>query len=217
MRIPEKTIELNFCAELTALWAQQGLHVLWFGPTQRQEARFGFDAATRFGGRLYLFQFKASRDVRRDGRRRFRLPHEQLQLLRRMCNRTPRCIFYVFPTIGTTADLQGRPSVFSTALLMDVQPLPDPFPLPIGRNGLRRRSGDHYTDVDERKLVATIHSDPVEAQLLPASVLAESEGVEQAAGVPDWAFNEFARDIEELGGKFGRQLQCAVVWRQHSR
>ncbi len=216
MRLPEKTIELNFCAELTALWAQRGMHVLWFGPTQRQEAKFGFDAATRFGGRLYLFQFKASRTVRRNGTRRFTLPHEQLQLLQQMCNRVARCVFYVFPTIGTTSELQSRPSVFSTSLLMDVQPLPAPFPQPTGRGGQLRKNGCHYADVDESRQVVSIHSDPVNARLLPASVLAESDDTEPSSGVPDWTFDEFTRQIEELGAKFGRQLQCAVVWRRYN-
>ena len=43
MRIAEKTIELNFCAQLTARC--RGL--LWFGLTQKQEAAAGFDACTR--------------------------------------------------------------------------------------------------------------------------------------------------------------------------
>ena len=67
MRVSEKTIELNFCAQFAARYGEP---VLWFGLTQKQEARLGFDAWTRMGGRLLVFQFKASNDTLSSGRRR---------------------------------------------------------------------------------------------------------------------------------------------------
>ena len=54
MRISEKTIELNFCAQATFLC---GLGLKWFGLTQRQEAKAGFDACGKLGGRLLILQF----------------------------------------------------------------------------------------------------------------------------------------------------------------
>ena len=72
MRIPEKTIGINFCAQLSSeLRATQGVNVLWFGLTQAQERTAGFDACTKIGGRLFQFQFKASNQVLANGVRRF--------------------------------------------------------------------------------------------------------------------------------------------------
>ena len=36
MRLPEKTLELNFCAQFSEAFAGE---VIWFGLSQRQEAR----------------------------------------------------------------------------------------------------------------------------------------------------------------------------------
>lgn len=60
MRLSEKTLELNICAQATKYVGAQ-TNLLWFGLTQKQEACAGFDACTRLGGRLLVFQFKASR------------------------------------------------------------------------------------------------------------------------------------------------------------
>jgi len=48
VRLSEKTLELNFCAQFSAK-AQKRL--LWFGLTQKQEAKWGFDAAVKLGAR----------------------------------------------------------------------------------------------------------------------------------------------------------------------
>jgi len=67
MRLAEQTIELNFCAQAQELLGQR---TFWFGLTQRQEARAGFDVASRIGGRLLILQFKASNEVLRSGARK---------------------------------------------------------------------------------------------------------------------------------------------------
>jgi hypothetical protein len=77
-RLAEKSIELNFCAQLNA---RVGRRLLWFGLTQKQEARMGFDACTRLRGRLLIFQFKASNFSVKGGRR-FYAHHEQMENLR---------------------------------------------------------------------------------------------------------------------------------------
>ena len=74
MRLSEKTIELTFCSQYGR---SCGFDMIWFGLTQKQEARAGFDACTRLGGRLILLQFKASNYVLRNGYRRFIFKHNQ--------------------------------------------------------------------------------------------------------------------------------------------
>ena len=83
MRLSEKTIELNFCGQFSR---NAKSAVLWFGLTQKQEARAGFDAFTRIGGRLLILQFKASDYGLRNGKRRFYLDHSQLMKLRARTN-----------------------------------------------------------------------------------------------------------------------------------
>lgn len=218
MRLPEKTIELNFCAELSASWAQAGYHVLWFGPTQKQEARLGFDAATKSNGRLYLFQFKASCHVLSGGTRRFHAPHHQMVLLQQASRHRARSVFYVFPTVGTTAELSASPSVLDNSLLMDVHGLPATIPPPTGRSGSLRKSKSHYVDVNPVRRVATIHSDPFSVKLARPDfdlVKSFSEG--------GLSFQELTEDGEKgrlikpesvFGSQreLGRKLQCAVVY-----
>lgn len=208
MRLPEKTIELNFCAELTAAWAMHGFHVLWFGPTQKQEAKLGFDAATKLpGGRLYLFQFKASCHVLNSGARRFHAPHRQMQILHAMSGKAKRSVFYVFPTIGTTQELQQRHSVLNNSLLMDVAQFPSPIP------ATHRARGNHLVDVDAAKLTAHIHSDPFDVSLMPAAELPQFEAGTDVAepGMPTWALSEFREQLLGHDRTFGWKLQCALV------
>ena len=88
-----------------------------------QEARAGFDACTRLGGRLFIFQFKASAYVLRSGARQFVAERDQMQQLRNRCNAN-RAIFYVFPMIGTTLELANNPDLIGNTWLLDVTELP---------------------------------------------------------------------------------------------
>jgi hypothetical protein len=217
MRIPEKTIELNFCAELSALWAQAGYSALWFGPTQKQEAKLGFDAARKVNGRLYLFQFKASCHVLSGGERRFHAPHDQMVLLQRAVRHSMRSVFYVFPTVGTTAELSASPSVLNNSLLMDVHDLPAIIPLPTGRSGALRKSNCHYVDVDPSRLIATIHSDPFTVKLArPDFDLVKSfrDGGLSFSDVDGGKSSRLIKPESAFGAnrELGLKLQCAVVF-----
>ena len=168
MRLAERTIELNFCAQLSRL---AGRELIWFGLTQRQEAHAGFDAATRLGRHLYLFQLKASNHVLRDGSRRFRAKHGQLRHLQQRAPGPRRSVFYVFPMVGTTLELSKAPDLINHTWLLDVRALPNPFPSPTVRGGYRnRKSRLHYVDV--RPPTAVIHSEVVEVSLLHPERLA---------------------------------------------
>src|SRR5262245_54687912 len=115
MRVPEKTIELNLCSQLNAVF---GGRLLWFGLTQDQEAKAGFDACARTGSTMLILQFKASALIV-GGARRFRAPHVQMQTLRNHV-RGDRRIYYALPTVGTTLDMQNNPDLLAQTWLLDV-------------------------------------------------------------------------------------------------
>jgi len=164
MRLSEKTIELNICAQISQNLRKR---ILWFGLTQAQEAISGFDAATRLNGRILLFQFKASNvTMVRTGARRFQLEHQQLQALINRTNGYRRSVFYVFPLIGDTLELHRfNGDFYNNSLLLDVSTLPNPFPRPTTNTipPRLRANQKHYADVVPP--MVTIHSDPVEVKV----------------------------------------------------
>lgn len=179
MRLSEKSIELNFCAQVGR---RMGQHVFWFGLTQAQEAIAGFDLATRVGGRVLLFQIKASRTIlKRSGARQFMAPHDQLRSLQQRAH-VGRGVFYVLPDFGTTAEVAKLKDPLARTWLFDVSQIPDPFPPPtVSRTGARRKSGFHYFDLEPPTL--TIKSEPVSVGLLSAARLIDL-GFFQDGGVP---------------------------------
>ena len=183
MRLSEKTIELNFCAQFTR---NAPSLALWFGLTQRQEARSGFDACTRIGGRLLIFQFKASKYMLRSGLRRFFLQHDQLTKLQARVSGYWRSVFYVFPLVGTTLELSRNPDVLDQSWFLDVALLP-PIAAPTTSSGGPRKRAVHYADVAPG--IATIHSEPVDVELLAASEYV-AEGFPGADGL-NWVFEDF--------------------------
>lgn len=165
MRISEKTVELNLCAQITKHFKGR---IIWFGLTQAQEARSGFDAATKLGGLLILFQFKASnKTMKRTGARRFYLEHSQLEKLIGQVNGYRRSVFYVFPMIGNTLELShSHGDFFNCTWLLDLCSLPDPFPPPTtNTTPMRFRKNQlHYADILPPN--AIIHSDPFKVGLI---------------------------------------------------
>ena len=178
MRLSEKTIELNFCGQATA---RLGRAAFWFGLTQRQEARAGFDAATRLGHRVILLQFKASNTLLNGGARRFHLSHWQLDALR-VCaaGSRRRSAFYVFPDIGETGDLPAANwNLLMSSWLLDVTDL-DALGPPTTPSGTPRRSGRHYADLTPPTV--TVHSEPTTAEVISAELFF-SEGALGADGI----------------------------------
>ncbi len=197
MRLSEKTIELNSCAQVAG---SAQTPILWFGLTQKQEAAAGFDVAIKMGGRLLLFQFKASDYVLKSTDRRFHLSHHQLAALQKRAGKRPRSVFYAFPFIGNTIELSKAPNLLARVGLLDVATLPAIQP-PTTRYGTPRKNQVHYADV--RPWTVTIHSEPVESRLEPAIELAVC-GFRAAAGAsPDERverFDDFWRFRRGLGG-----------------
>lgn len=163
MRLSEKSIELNLCHQMsTAL----GDPIWWFGTTQKQERDAGWDVAGKVAGRWMRFQLKASKEVLSNGARRFRGHHHQLVELKNRAT-TPLSVFYVFPTIGTTAELVAANfDLLPRLRLLDVYGVPAGIGPPTTPSGALRKSELHYFDLHANLYHLTIHSDPVEVGTL---------------------------------------------------
>ncbi len=176
--LSEKTLELNFASQLNH---RCGGNLLWFGLTQMQEARCGFDIATRIGSALFIVQMKASTTVLKgSGARKFKVPDDQLQRLRAVnlggCPLPPRSVFYAFPVIGTVKELNAHPDVLANTWLCDVADC-GAVGAPTKANGSLRKDECHYVHVSpgEPPLpagacgTAEWHSEPVEVKAFTAS------------------------------------------------
>ena len=171
-KLSEKTLELNFASQLNH---HCGGNLLWFGLTQQQEARAGYDIATRVGKALFVVQMKASNHLLKTEpkERRFKVPHEQLECMLKL---TPGgapfpsgSVFYAFPVLGKTQDLADYPDVLSNTWLCDVAGLKS-VTVPTTKTGSVRKDGCHYVNVSPgappisksaTSGTAVFHSEPV--------------------------------------------------------
>ena len=162
MKLSEKTLELNICAQMHSAVSPR-VKLLWFGLTQHQEAHWGFDVCTKLGGRLLIFQFKASNHRLRSGERKFQLDHDQLLALHGLAGHAMRSVFYAFPLVGNTQELRRFTDLLNGTWLLDVSGLPA-LSAPTKKDGALRRNRRHNAYVLPPSV--TIRSDPVEAGLI---------------------------------------------------
>lgn len=133
MRLSEKTLELSLVAQLSGrLGLTEGI---WFGLTQKQERQLGFDAASNLGGRLVVFQFKASSIIVQPRRfpaprRRFTVPHQQLLRLQELAEAFPDSVYYVLPNIGTWEELAENWNLVEQTYVLRVASLPTLYAAP---------------------------------------------------------------------------------------
>lgn len=208
MRLSEKTLELNICAQASHLLTRgQGQRLFWFGLTQKQEARAGFDACTRFGGRLLIFQFKASHRVLRNGARVFQAPHDQMQALTRQTHSYMRSVFYAFPLVGTTADIARNPDLLAQTWLLDVADLP-PLGPPTTLHGVLRKNRCHNIYVTPGRI--EIHSDPVRAESIVFSELLSS-GFAGADGLQH-RFQDNFEQFREFASLLSPGARGLIAW-----
>ena len=183
MKLSEKTLELNICAQISA-HLKGRCNIFWFGLTQKQEAKAGFDACVKLNGRLLIFQFKASNKVlKNSGDRKFLAPHRQLSALHTRARHTTRSVFYALPLVGNTSEMKANPDMLSNTWLLDVAGL-GKLGAPTKADGSPRRNGCH--NLYARPGSVTIHSDVVKAPLLNASEFV-SGGFQGADGF-QWQF-----------------------------
>jgi hypothetical protein len=200
MRISEKSIELNVPKELAAILGPS----FWFGLTQEQEARSGYDAWVRTkGGLLMILQYKVySRRLKRPPRAgvaSFSLDHKQMTDLAKQ-TRGDRSVFYVLPSIGETGELVKAGSLLlPSTYALDVTLIPSGLAPPSKTDGTSRRSGLHHLDLYDTASppVAVLHSEPTE---LPITSLRDV--VAAARRDPpdvDWLRNNFWAVQHALG------------------
>lgn len=210
MRISEKTVELNLCAQINQNLNQR---ILWFGLTQKQEAKWGFDAVTQLNGRAILFQFKASNKTLRNGARRFVLEHNQLLRLQNTFQYLRQSVFYSFPLIGNTQELYNKNGDFyNNTWLLDVAKLPIPFPEPTTKTYPRRvrKNPIHYADVLAPQI--TIHSEPVNARLESLNqtmneIIKSSEGINMLI----YEFKDNVGKLLDVLKPFRQNFKMAVI------
>ena len=211
MRLSEKTIELTFCHQAGNIL---GCNMIWFGLTQDQESKLGFDVCTRLNGRLFIVQFKASSKILiRTNERQFKAPHDQMVNLKRLC-RGRRAIYYAFPMVGTSAEITANPKLLDQTWLLDVKDLPNSIPLPQKKNGTgTRKSGLHYVNV--RPGVARICSDEFNVKMIKASSFFEEIANSLSEEyVGDNHFGIKVEDPQELGefkNNFSRNAFGAIL------
>jgi hypothetical protein len=196
MRVSEKTLELNFASQMNFHF---GGKLVWFGLTQLQEAKAGFDIATQIGAGLFIVQMKASNTILKSGTRQFRAPHTQLQNLLK-AKLTPaavpipgQSVFYAFPTIGSLAELTAYPDVFVNTWLCDVMGLgalgPPTLAAPPGVPPALRNDGCHYVDVS-----------PGKPPIVLSPATGAVSGVPSVAPVGTATFHSVPLEVDVLSG-----------------
>ena len=206
MKLSEKTLELNICAQV-ATFVGPKQNVFWFGLTQKQEAKAGFDACARLGGRLLVFQFKASNRVLKTKERVFLAPHDQLDALRNHVKSACRSIFYAFPLIGSTRDLKINPDLLSQTWLVDIASLSG-VGVPTKRDGTLRKTGNHNVYVTPGR--AVFHSNPVEVTAFEFKKFVRN-GFPGADGV-SWIFEQDFESFWIFAKNFSSGARGAVIW-----
>ena len=211
MRLSEKTIELTFCHQAGRFF---GSNMIWFGLTQEQEAKMGFDACTKLGGRLLIIQFKASAKVlKKTEERQFKAQHEQMKNLKRIC-RGRRAIYYAFPSIGTTREIAANSDLLEQTGMLDVGDLPDPIPEPTRMDGKGlRKSGLHYVNV--KSGVARICSDEFKVKVRKATSVfhgistslhqGEAVNIQYGLGIDGW------QEFDSIRKNFTRNALGAII------
>lgn len=206
MKLSEKTLELNICAQ-TSQFVGATQRLFWFGLTQKQEARAGFDACTKLGGRLLVFQFKASNRVLKSGRRVFLAPHDQLDALRNRAKGSYRSVFYGFPLVGNTLELKSNPDLVSQTWLVDAASL-GKVGAPTKADKTPRKNGCHNVYVTAGS--AEFHSTPVFAEANSLRQLLEL-GFPGADGI-NWSFEERFDPFWEFAQHFSQGARGLILW-----
>lgn len=167
-RLSEKTIEINFCAQLTVLANRL---VWWIGLTQAQEAEQGWDIKSNALGRWMLFQLQASNKIMSGSQRRFTTKHHQYVALKKQVT-TPYEVFYVLPMIGTTEEATAAGYALAPNLrFLDLHDIPALGPPTRDKTTELRQNEMHYIDLAPDSGLVTIHSEPVIVPTLDLAAL----------------------------------------------
>lgn len=156
LRVSEKTLELNICAELLAsIRSFCGCSgAFWIGMKQQQEAKLGIDELIQNipNGMHLALQFKAPRSEPRDQiPYRFTINDRQNSNLLRLAINHPESVYYIFPHYNTFSKMRtDSPLLLSDTWLLKVHDLRG---LPHSSN----RQGTHM--VETYPPIAHVYSD----------------------------------------------------------
>lgn len=129
LRVSEKTLELNICAEVLYVIRQiPGCSgAFWIGMKQQQEARLGLDELIHNipAGMHLALQFKAPRsEPRNQIPYRFTINDRQNNNLLRLANNHPEAVYYIFPHYNTFSKMRtDSPQLLSDTWLLKVDDL----------------------------------------------------------------------------------------------
>jgi|GEM_PF-1313398 len=171
IRVSEKTLELNICAEVLQLIRRMPgcQRAFWIGMKQQQEAKLGIDELISNvpTGLHFALQFKAPRSEPRDqAPYRFTINDRQNSNLLRLANGRPDAVHYIFPQYNTFTKMRlDSPVLLSDTWLLRVYDLRN---IPASTNSL----GTHRVETNPPN--AVIHSESAEMKIVNvASVIEE--------------------------------------------
>jgi hypothetical protein len=165
LRVSEKTLELNICAEvLHAIRQIPGCsRAFWIGMKQNQEARLGIDELIQNvpTGMHLTLQFKAPRSEPRDKvPYMFTINDRQNNNLLRLAGYRPHAVYYIFPHYNSFTKMRvDSPNLLRDAWLLKVNDLKG---LPTSTN----KQGTHV--VRTNPPIAILRSEPIETRISSA-------------------------------------------------
>lgn len=171
LRVSEKTLELNICAEiLSNIRSRPGCSgAFWIGMKQQQEARNGIDELIQNvpNGMHLALQFKAPRSEPRDQLPyRYTINDRQNNNLLRLARHHPNAVYYIFPHYNTFTKIRSdSPTLLGDTWTLRVNDLNG---LPISTNS----QGTHTVTTTPPN--AYIYSEPQKYLIKKASGLVQS-------------------------------------------
>lgn len=178
LKVSEKTLELNICAEILSLIRSlPGCQkAFWIGMKQDQEARLGLDELISNvpAGMHLALQFKAPRS--RPPNQipyRYAINDRQNSNLLTLATHRPQAVYYVFPHYNTFMQMRSNsPTLLSDTYFLRVHDLQS---LPLSNNKL----GTH-TVLTDPPSAYVYHSEPTVVKVTrPADTLESILGVER--------------------------------------
>lgn len=170
LRLSEKTLELNICAEILQVIRQMsGCHgAFWIGMKQQQEARLGIDELIQNipTGMHLALQFKVPKsEPRNQIPYRFTINDRQNNNLLRLAGNRPDAVYYIFPQYNTFTKMRSdSPHLLQDTWLLRVEDLR-------GLPNSSKRLGTHA--VETAPASAVVNSDAMQLKVIKANELLE--------------------------------------------
>jgi len=151
MRFSEKSFEIRFCSALTAGLQPYNRNPKWFGLTQSQERQAGIDTMIKMGGRLFIFQFKASK-FGNAITPSFKVESDQCNTLSNFTRNHPNSVFYVFPSQSSVRQANRSQCLIKDTHMVSVNKIAKFF------NGNTKKSRTLHLIPEKREIYSTFTS-----------------------------------------------------------